>query len=105
MDHAIAVVLSVFLLLCALVLEAAGFVDTFLAALMDKAGVDPHAQTLILIAVGLLLVVAFIRRLGGVLSLLILILLVMVLLRWALPGLHMPAADLPAGWFGGQVQI
>ncbi len=98
MTHAIDVVLSVILLLCGLVLSAVGFVDAFLAALMTKAGIGGQAQTLILVVVAVLLVVAVLRRLGGVFGGLLVILLFLLVLRWAMPGLHVPAARLPAGW-------
>ncbi len=98
MQHAIDLVFSLILLLLALVLWAVGFVDTFLGTLMTKAGIGGQAQTIILIVVAVLLVVGVIRRLGGVFSGLLVILLLLLLLRWAMPGLHVPAARLPPGW-------
>ena len=98
MQHAIDLVLSLILLLCGLVLSAVGFVDAFLGALMTKAGIGGQAQTLILIVVAVLLVVGVLRRLGGVFSFLVVVLLLLLLLRWAMPGLHVPAARLPPGW-------
>lgn len=98
LDHAIDLVITALLLLCGLVLSAAGAVDVFLQGAMRHAGIDGAHQPLILIVVALLIVIALLRSLGGVFSGLILILLVLMLLRWALPGLQMPPPSSVPGW-------
>ena len=98
MDHAIDLVITALLLLCGLVLSAAGAVDVFLQSVMQHAGIDSARQPLILIVVALLVVIAFLRAFGGVFSGLILILLVLMLLHWAIPGLHMPPPSSVPGW-------
>ena len=95
--QAINLVVSAILVLAGLVLELVGFVDRFLAALMTKAGINGQAQTLILAVVAIVLIVGVVRRLGGVFGFLLLVLLVLLLLRWAMPGLSVPAR-LPPGW-------
>jgi flagellar biosynthesis protein FliP len=98
LDHAIDLVITALLLLCGLVLSAAGAIDGFLQNVMQHAGVDSARQPLILIVVALLIVIALLRALGGVFSGLILILLILMLLRWAVPGLHMPPPSSVPGW-------
>ncbi len=97
MDHAIGLVVSAILLLCALVLEAVGVVDGFLATIMTRIGINPQAQIALLIAISVLLVVAAIRRLGLLLSALIIVLLVLLLLHQAMPGMSVPRINLPGG--------
>jgi hypothetical protein len=96
LNHAIDLVISAILLLCALVLEAIGFVDGLLATAMTRIGIPGNAQIALLIGISIILIVLAIRSLGTVLSSLIIVLLVLLLLHKAMPGMHVPVDSLPA---------
>jgi hypothetical protein len=92
LDHAIALVTTALLFIGTLVLEFIGWVDGFLATLMTRAGINPNAQIALLIGVSIILAVAAIRRLGRLLTALVIVLLVLLLLHKAMPGMELPGA-------------
>ena len=95
MDHAINLVIAIILALCGLVMEAIVLVDSFLASVMTSLGINPQAQTAILIGVVLLLVIAAVRALGSVVSVLIIVLLFLLLAHRVMPGMHVPPVSFP----------
>ncbi|MHB1303810.1 MAG: hypothetical protein ACYCZB_10100 [Acidiphilium sp.] len=96
MTHAIDVIVSVILALVALVMEFVAYVDGLLARLMTSGGIPADLQTILLVVVAAVLIVAAIRVFGRILAALIVILLVLLLVNKLDPGLMVPHGNPPA---------
>jgi len=95
MDHLIDLVVSLILFLGSLVFAVVGFIDGFLASLMNAAHIPPQAQLIILLVAAIIIMAYAIRALGGLFAVLLVILLALLLLHQAFPGLHPPSLTLP----------
>jgi drug/metabolite transporter superfamily protein YnfA len=85
MDHAIHLLVSAILTLAALVMEAIGLADSFLAALMTRAGVPPNAQIILLVVAAIWLTVMAFRVFGRIFAALIIVLLILLIVHRMLP--------------------
>jgi hypothetical protein len=95
LDHAIGLVASFIFLICAAILELVGLIDGFLASLMARAGIPPNAQVALLLAISIIIVIAAVRKLGTLISVLIIVLLVLLMLHKVLPGKEIGPVTLP----------
>jgi hypothetical protein len=85
MNHAIDLLVAAILTLAGLVMEAVGFVDSFLATLMTRAGVPPNAQIILLVVAAIWLMVMAFRLLGRVFAALIIVLLILLVVHRLFP--------------------
>jgi hypothetical protein len=102
MTHAINLLISLIYTLAGLVMAVIGMIDGFLGGLMTSAAIPPAVQTIILVAVALVLVIFALRALGGVFGVLIVLLLVLLVVHRLVPGFEVhgfevPNSTLPAG--------
>jgi hypothetical protein len=84
-EHAAALVLALALKLLAVVGDAIGMVEGAARHILEHAGVTGPAETVVLVVLGLLLVVAAFQVFGRLFLVLLLIFLALVLLRAFLP--------------------
>ena len=91
MQHAATLVLGLAMKLLAVVTDAIGMVEAFLRHLLESAGFNGPIETLILLAVGLLLVIAAFQLFGRLFLVLLLVFVLLVAVRHLLPGLSHPA--------------
>ena len=92
MQHAATLVLGLAMKLLAVVTDAIGMVEAFLRQTLESVGVNGPIETLILLAVGLLLVIAAFQVFGRLFLVLLVVFVLLVLLRHLLPGMasHQP---------------
>lgn len=93
MDQATAFVWRLIVALLGLVMGIIAGVEDALRTAMSHGGVDRQFQSLVLIVVPVLLIIAALRVLGRVFGLLIAVFLVLLLLHVVTPGMH--------AWVGG----
>jgi F0F1-type ATP synthase membrane subunit a len=96
LDHAISLIIFAILTLAGLVMDFIGYVDGFLAAVLNSAHVPPNAQIILLAVVAVALVVLAIRMLGRIFAALVVVLLVLILVRQTFPKMEVPQAHLPS---------
>jgi drug/metabolite transporter superfamily protein YnfA len=97
MDHAINLLVSAILTLAALVMEAVGLADAFLAALMTRVGVPQNAQIILLVVAAIWLTVMAFRLFGRIFAALIIVLLILLILHRLLPHPALPVTPPTAG--------
>ena len=86
--HALDAVWAAIAALVDLVLSALGVVELWLRARMAQVGVPHGLQTIVLILVAVLFLVAALRLFGGVLRVLLIVFLLLLALHILAPGLH-----------------
>lgn len=85
-QHAATLVLGLAMKLLAVVTDAIGMVEAFLRSLLEGMGVTGPIETLILLAVGLLLVIAAFQVFGRLFLVLLLVFVLLVAMKHLLPG-------------------
>lgn len=90
MQHAATLVLGLAMKLLAVVTDAIGMVVAFLRGLLEGAGINGPIETVVLGAVGLLLVIAAFQVFGRLFLALLLVFVLLVLLKHLLPGVPHP---------------
>jgi hypothetical protein len=86
--QALAALLSLLVDFVGLILAAIGGVEVWIRSQLSLAGVNPQLQTVILIALAVLLIVGAFRLFGGLLRIIIVIFLLLIAIKMLVPALH-----------------
>jgi hypothetical protein len=95
MLHAINLIIFAIMTLASVVMAFIAFIDSFLAALMNSAGIPPNVQLILLVVAAVILVIVAVRALGRVFAGLIIVLLLLLVVHKAFPALDIPHGHTP----------